>query len=75
MAVRFFRIRTLAVASMSSVGGEGDVRGRKDGQKGGRVQKKKNQTEKKKAFLNVGLVESVKPNLKNKKFGQLESIY
>jgi hypothetical protein len=51
------------------------VRGRKDGQTGGRVQKKKNQTEKKKAFLNVGLVESVKPNLKNKKFGQLESIY
>jgi hypothetical protein len=47
MAVRFFRIRILAVASMSSVGWEGDVRGRREGQKGGRVQKKKNQTDQK----------------------------
>jgi hypothetical protein len=75
MAVRFFRIRILAVASTSSVGGEGDVRGRREGQKGGRVQKTKNRTGRKKAFVNVGLVESVKPKLKNKKLGQLESIY
>jgi len=60
---------------MSSVGGEGDVRGRKDGQKGGAGAKEKKSNRKKKAFVNVGLVESVKPNLKNKKFGQLKSIY
>jgi hypothetical protein len=77
MAVRFFRIRILAVASMSSVGWEGGVRGRREGQKGRRVQKKKNQTDKKNSFVNVGLglVERVKPKLKNKKLGQLESIY
>jgi hypothetical protein len=60
---------------MSSVGGEGDLRGRREGQKGGRVQKKKKSNRPKKAFVNVGLVESVKPKLKNKKLGQLESIY
>ncbi len=54
MAVRFFRIRILAVASMSSVGGEGDVRGRREGQKGSRVQKKKNQTKKKKGLCKCG---------------------
>jgi hypothetical protein len=75
MAVRFFRIRILAVASTSSVGGEGECAGTERRAERGAGAKDKKSNRKKKGLCNVGLVESVKPKLKNKKLGQLESIY